>query len=249
MNQNPYRQLLLKQRENILRSPALRFYFQQLYENIQLDITRASRVLEVGAGSGVSEIFLTHQNLLRTDYYAFPEFNVDGACLMEELPFEDSEFSAVLAVDTIHHSLNPVKALYEMFRVLSPGGAILIIEPFVSAFSYIPYLLLHNEATSWRYRPITTTSRVSTNHEASDGDQGVSRFLISEFEDQSIVFHSDTRVEILYLSWLDFFLTGGVNRRIPVPSTLIKLISKLERNIPQRLMRFLASRVVIKIYK
>ena len=46
----------------------------------------------------------------------------------ESLPFEDAEFDGVVTRLAIHHFANPQRALDEIFRVLRPGGAAVIVD-------------------------------------------------------------------------------------------------------------------------
>jgi ubiquinone/menaquinone biosynthesis C-methylase UbiE len=46
----------------------------------------------------------------------------------ENLPFEDAEFDGVVTRLAIHHFAAPQRALDEMFRVLRPGGAAVIVD-------------------------------------------------------------------------------------------------------------------------
>jgi SAM-dependent methyltransferase len=46
----------------------------------------------------------------------------------EEIPFEDGRFTVVMAVATFHHWADRERGLYETFRVLEPGGRLLILE-------------------------------------------------------------------------------------------------------------------------
>jgi SAM-dependent methyltransferase len=43
-------------------------------------------------------------------------------------PFKDAEFDGVVTRLAIHHFANPQRALDEMFRVLRPGGAAVIVD-------------------------------------------------------------------------------------------------------------------------
>jgi ubiquinone/menaquinone biosynthesis C-methylase UbiE len=47
----------------------------------------------------------------------------------ESLPFPDCSFEVVIMVDALHHVNDQNKAAVEMFRVLMPGGRIVIEEP------------------------------------------------------------------------------------------------------------------------
>lgn len=46
----------------------------------------------------------------------------------ENLPFEDARFDGVVTRLAIHHFADPQRALGEMFRVLRPGGAAVIVD-------------------------------------------------------------------------------------------------------------------------
>jgi SAM-dependent methyltransferase len=46
----------------------------------------------------------------------------------ENLPFDDAGFDGVVTRLAIHHFANPQRALNEMFRVLAPGGAAVIVD-------------------------------------------------------------------------------------------------------------------------
>ena len=46
----------------------------------------------------------------------------------ENLPFSDGQFDGVVTRLALHHFANPQRALDEMFRVLRPGGAAVIVD-------------------------------------------------------------------------------------------------------------------------
>ncbi len=54
-------------------------------------------------------------------------FSCGGVC--EELPFEDGAFERILMVDAFHHLGDPRRCATELWRVLSPGGRLVIEEP------------------------------------------------------------------------------------------------------------------------
>ena len=53
----------------------------------------------------------------------------------EHLPFNDGVFECIIMVDALHHVENQTQTLMELWRVLRPGGRILIEEPDIRRFS------------------------------------------------------------------------------------------------------------------
>jgi ubiquinone/menaquinone biosynthesis C-methylase UbiE len=47
----------------------------------------------------------------------------------ERLPFPDQIFSRVLMVDALHHVIHQTQTVHELWRVLAPGGRLVIEEP------------------------------------------------------------------------------------------------------------------------
>jgi SAM-dependent methyltransferase len=184
------------------------------------------------------------REILRCDIYEFSEYGVVGNCPMENLPFEDSSFDAVLAVDSVHHSKNPIQGLQEMIRVVRKRGKVVIVEPFVSLLSYAPYKIFHHEETSFRYTP----EKTDYPHKIQDGDQGVSRYLIDEISKNNLEFRIED-FELFYRSFVSFFLTGGINSPLPIRGGIIKNLYKLEKKIPQKILRLISSRVILVLTK
>ncbi|MCD6576635.1 MAG: class I SAM-dependent methyltransferase [Anaerolineaceae bacterium] len=53
----------------------------------------------------------------------------------ETLPFPDHSFQRIIMVDTLHHVVDQQMTINELWRLLAPGGIIVIEEPNIHAFS------------------------------------------------------------------------------------------------------------------
>jgi ubiquinone/menaquinone biosynthesis C-methylase UbiE len=94
-------------------------------------ITPETRVLEVGSGAhglifgfgecvgvGVDPLAVHYKNLFPTWQKNVPTI----AAIGEQLPFADASFDVVLSDNVIDHAEAPIEIIYELVRVLKPGG-------------------------------------------------------------------------------------------------------------------------------
>ena len=62
---------------------------------------------------------------------------------VENLPFEDNSFDAVLCMHSFHHYPNPEQAISEMFRICAAGGSVYIVENYKKGIArYIANLVI-----------------------------------------------------------------------------------------------------------
>jgi demethylmenaquinone methyltransferase/2-methoxy-6-polyprenyl-1,4-benzoquinol methylase len=53
----------------------------------------------------------------------------------EKLPFADDSFARIIMVDALHHVCNQRQTVHELWRILQPGGLLVIEEPDIRTFS------------------------------------------------------------------------------------------------------------------
>ncbi len=105
------------------------------------------KTLDIGAGgSGYHRFF---PNRLSVDID--PERKPDVVADAQKLPFSDGEYEMVLCTEVLEHVRNPKAAMDEIFRVLKPGGMVVLTTRFVypihdapnDFWRYTRYGLLH----------------------------------------------------------------------------------------------------------
>ncbi|MBI5953989.1 MAG: class I SAM-dependent methyltransferase [Chloroflexi bacterium] len=106
------------------------------------DLPVSGRLLDVGGGTGrvssairdlVNEVVIADVSfgMLKES----PRSQLDPICGgSESLPFADNSFERVIMVDTLHHVIHHADSAREMFRVLKPGGVLVIEEPDIRTF-------------------------------------------------------------------------------------------------------------------
>lgn len=100
------------------------------------------RLLDIGGGTGrvasairdlVDEIVIADVSIGMLAHSPRSDFRaVCGAS--ETLPFADDSFERVIMVDALHHVVDHAHSANEMFRVLKPGGILVIEEPDIRTF-------------------------------------------------------------------------------------------------------------------
>ena len=108
----------------------------------QADLPTSGRVLDAGGGTGrVANAIRQHA---REVVIADPSLGMLRqadqtqlrlACSNSEaLPFSNDSFERIIMVDALHHVIDHGETAREMYRVLKPGGRLVIEEPDIRSF-------------------------------------------------------------------------------------------------------------------
>jgi ubiquinone/menaquinone biosynthesis C-methylase UbiE len=94
----------------------------------------------------------------------------------EELPFQDSSFDVVTAMGVLHHTPKIAKAIEEIYRVLKPGGKIVL-------------MLYHKNSILYRfYMPLRLLYHVTRDRHFSTSIQGLVNSVDGEGNPRGIVY-------------------------------------------------------------
>jgi SAM-dependent methyltransferase len=99
-------------------------------------VTTGTRLLDAGCGAGLASLLASLRGATASaiDASAFqlaiarrrlPDADIREADL-EDLPFDDSSFDAVIAVNSVFYAASPPAALRELVRVVRPGGRVVV---------------------------------------------------------------------------------------------------------------------------
>jgi SAM-dependent methyltransferase len=99
------------------------------------------RVLEVGSGAGFLADYIP--GLISSEVFLCP--GIDLVFDARRLPFASAALKAIAMVDVFHHIPDSRIFLREAQRCLRPGGSMVMIEPWVSAWSRAVYTRFHHE--------------------------------------------------------------------------------------------------------
>jgi sterol 24-C-methyltransferase len=130
-------------KEHISKHDAQLLMNAELAKNLALP--KNSKVLDVGCGEGGVALYLARNYDLQVEGIDLLDFNIARArratqnqqldktvnfrvASYQELPFKDNSFDAVYTVETLVHSPDYHRALLEFYRVLKPGGSLVLFE-------------------------------------------------------------------------------------------------------------------------
>lgn len=111
------------------------------------------KLLDVGAGEMpykkyCDKIQYTSQDFCKYDgkgdskgmqTQKFDTDNIDIVSDITSIPVDGNSFQYIICTEVIEHVINPNEALLEMFRILKPGGKLLITVPGTSLLHFSPY--------------------------------------------------------------------------------------------------------------
>jgi len=157
------------------RKSALRRIYKEEFFSRLLSFCQRGRVsVEVGAGPGFLKEILP--DLISTDVVQCPWLDVaaDAQCL----PFKTASVTNLVGLDVLHHFETPLTFLTEAKRVLTTGGRLILVEPWVTPFSYFIYRYLHQEDCDLSARPLEGKAiRFASVKKAFDGNQAIPYLL------------------------------------------------------------------------
>ena len=148
--------LTIRLRQGILRDKKfLKRVYEEWYKRLALVMSPCEGpVLELGSGPGFLSEYIP--GLITSDVLHCPEVDLvlDG----RRLPFRDGSLGGIVMTNVFHHVARPRCLLKEAARCVRPGGAMAMIEPWVSTWSTLIYRTIHHEpfepqAASWEFPP------------------------------------------------------------------------------------------------
>lgn len=111
------------------------------------------KILDVGAGELKNKPYCSHLEYISQDFCQY-DGSGDGSALQSkdwdtskvdivsdiiDIPVDNESFDYVVCTEVFEHIKYPVKALKEFYRLLKPGGGIIVTAPFCSLTHMAPY--------------------------------------------------------------------------------------------------------------
>ena len=123
----------------IAQMDSLRFSIFSKTKNL-CDKYLGGSVLEIGAGGDyLKDVFKSTYNEWVSLDYDLRTDSIDVRGDGQQLPFKNKMFDTIISIDVLEHVSAPEKFVSEMFRVIKPGGMVILSTPFFFFLHEEPY--------------------------------------------------------------------------------------------------------------
>lgn len=227
----------------IRKKSFLRQIYQEWYEMIATGLPGGEGpILELGSGAGFLSDFIP--GLITSDIFLSPKIRVvlDGC----QLPFSAQTLRGIVMTDVFHHLSRPQDFLAEVCRCVRMGGAIVMIEPWVTPWSRLIYSRLHHEP----FDPGTQQWELTKNNPLSSANAALPWIVFerdrSRFEREFPMWHI---LKIKPFMPFRYLVSGGVSLRNLMPGWTFGLWRKIDNSLQPWIEKWamFAEIVVIKV--
>lgn len=152
---------------SIRTNPLQWFWHTRRFKNISKLIGSVKgEILDIGSADGTFTEVIANQSgakkvigidiLKNSVKYANQRFKKDKRLEFlvadaHKLPFKSNRFEAVFCLEALEHIFDPQKVLFEIKRVLKPGGYVIILVPTDSLlFKILWWIVLHTWGRHWQ---------------------------------------------------------------------------------------------------
>jgi SAM-dependent methyltransferase len=218
-------EMLHAQRAAWERRPLVRSLYHDWYRRIEDELsTVAGPSVELGCGIGSFKEF--RPATLATD--AAPSEWAEAVVDAEQLPYEDASVANLIMIDVFHHVPRPTRFLAEAARVLTPGGRVVMLEPYCSPVSSWVYRRFHHERTDLSADPFGDAALSSD--APFEGNQALPTLVFWRRLDRFRALFEELEIRRRErLALLAYPLSGGFTKPALIPSALGRAVVRLER--------------------
>jgi len=206
--------------------PVLQIIYTDFYKLIkqQLNIKDEGITLELGSGPG--NIKTVIPNAICSDLFDNPW--IDKVENAYKLSFDNQSILNIILFDVFHHLEYPGTVLQELYRVIKPGGRVIIFDPAMSLTGLIVYGLFHHE-------PLGIYKKIKWN--MPEGyNPWHTPYYAAQSNVQKVFFSKRYRKKIgmwnikhiRKLPYIAYVLSGGYSKPLLLPEKYYSLIRKHE---------------------
>ncbi|MDA7443199.1 class I SAM-dependent methyltransferase [Candidatus Pelagibacter ubique] len=206
----------------------LNFLLKNRFNWMKKFIHKDDKGLEVGAGAGFSKLFIDHKNFFISDLAEYDHLdfkNIDA----QRTGFENDSYDFVIAANMIHHVPYPIKFLNEMFRILKPGGRLIIQDAYSSVIFQLVTIIMKHEGFDFTKDVWDENVFMSDENDKWSGNIAVTNLIFDNVEKFNDKFGD--KFSIHHQKFYECFIflnSGGVSSKtiyIPLNNFFLKILN------------------------
>ena len=214
--------------------PVLERVYAVWFDALLACLPPGTKVLEVGAGPGFlsDHARRTRRDLrwIATDLLWNTSNDVVADAL--RLPLRDGTVQAVVCFDVLHHLVRPAAFFKETARVLASGGRLVMIEPWITPFSYAVYRWAHHETCDRNVDPWAPfAADDSGGKEAFEGNSAVSWKIVRSTTARDWEQLGLESPQVRVFNGFAYLLSLGFYRPSLLPPALTDPLLRLDRGL------------------
>lgn len=175
--------------------------------------------LEIGAGAGFSRVYFEEYNYLMTDLEPNPW--IDQVVNAESIPLPDCSLDYIFESNVLHHVSKPMEFLLESFRVLKPGGVLLIQDVWGSSSLKFLLRIFKTEGYSYDVDVFDRGKDSCDPNHLWAGNNVIPNLLFQSYQEESgegpLELAGFSLEKIHFTEFFVFPISGGVTSKFPVP--------------------------------
>ena len=113
----------------------MNYDYQRFFEEKLKELAKEPDVLDIGGGHPFQKYMAPYKEWFKGVRYETldpaPEYKPTIVGDVHKMPIKDASVSAILCNSVLEHLYDPARAVEEMYRVLKPGGKILLYTHFI----------------------------------------------------------------------------------------------------------------------
>lgn len=209
----------------------LSFLIKNRFEWMQRYIHESAKGLEVGAGHGLSKLFIQSEDYMISDFADFEWLdykNIDAL----NTGFRDCMFDYIVSCNMLHHMPFPVLFLKEMHRILKPNGFLLIQDINASFSMRVLLRVMRHEGYSYDEDVFDEKVICTDPDDLWSANCAIPNLMFDNIDRFTSYFNRLFKVERVSFSEFTIFInSGGVVAKtiyLPLPEIALKILKKFD---------------------
>ena len=120
-----------------------RWYVTNFVRQVAASLPPGTAILDAGAGECAYKQLFAHCRYVSVDLAVGEQkwnySNLNYIAPLDDLPFQEATFNAVLCTQVLEHLEWPLETLSELYRILKPGGKLFLTAPMAHSEHQVPH--------------------------------------------------------------------------------------------------------------